>query len=342
MTHSIPRLRRLNGTSVQLLTQFGRDHGLSIDQCLADTQLNWRLLAEPGAEVEAQQELQLIRNLVRHLGHIPGIGLQAGLRYRLSSYGIWGFALLSSPNYRSAIQLGLRYLDLTCVFHRIQFEEKGQEAILIFDDRDVPEDLKLFVLERDIAGALSMQRDLTNSRLPLFSAHWRLAPPADASPHQALLGVAPVFDAPENRVVFSRALLDLPLPGANPVVAKQCEVECQAILARQRAYGGLAGKVRDCFLARPGQVIDMEMIALELHMTSRTLRRRLEAEGTSFRQLQDEVRQVLAEELLTSTNLNLEEIAERLGYGDVSNFLRAFKRWKDMSPGSYRLQSRVV
>ena len=340
MTHSLPRLRRLNGTSVQLLTQFGRDHGLSIEQCLADTRLNWRLLAEPGAEVEAQQELQLIRNLVRHLGHIPGIGLQAGLRYRLSSYGIWGFALLSSPNYRSAIQLGLRYLDLTCVFHRIQFEEQGREAILTYDDREVPDDLKLFVLERDIAGALSMQRDLTNSVLPLFSAQFRVPQPADTSPYQALLGITPLFGAAENRVAFARALLDLPLPGANSSVARQCEQECQALVARQRACDGLAGRVRDGFLAKPGQVPDMEMIAAELHMTSRTLRRRLEAEGTSFRQLQDEVRQVLAEELLSATSLNMEEIAERLGYGDVSNFLRAFKRWKGQSPGSYRLQSR--
>lgn len=341
MIHSLPRLRRLNGTSVQLLTQFGRDHGLSIEQCLADTRLNWRLLAEPGAQVEAQQELQLIRNLVRHLGHIPGIGLQAGLRYRLSSYGIWGFALLSSPSYRRAIQLGLRYLDLTCVFHRIHFEEKGHEAILTFDDQDVPDDLKLFVLERDIAGALSMQRDLTNTVLPLFSVELRVPQPADFSPHQTLLGMAPVFDAPANRVVFSRALLDLPLPGADPAVARQCEQECQALLARQRACDGLAGRVRDCFLAQPGRVPDMELVSAELHMTSRTLRRRLEAEGTSFRQLQEEVRQVLAEELLAATNLHMEEIAERLGYGDVSNFLRAFKRWKGQSPGVYRVQSRA-
>lgn len=83
----------------------------------------------------------------------------------------------------------------------------------------------------------------------------------------------------------------------------------------------------------------MESLAAQLHMTSRTLRRRLDAEGTSFRQLQDEVLGTLAEELLRSTALRLEEIAERLGYGEVSNFIHAFKRWKGVSPGQFRREA---
>jgi AraC-like DNA-binding protein len=72
-------------------------------------------------------------------------------------------------------------------------------------------------------------------------------------------------------------------------------------------------------------------------MSSRTLRRRLDEEGTSFRSLLEEVRQALAEELLATGGLSLEEIAERLGYGEVSNFIHAFKRWKGVPPRQYRL-----
>ena len=69
---------------------------------------------------------------------------------------------------------------------------------------------------------------------------------------------------------------------------------------------------------------------------TRSLRRRLSEEGTSFRQLLEEVRQTLAEELLATGGLTLEEIAERLGYGEVSNFTHAFKRWKGLAPRQYR------
>ena len=80
----------------------------------------------------------------------------------------------------------------------------------------------------------------------------------------------------------------------------------------------------------------MEQLAATLHISSRTLRRRLDEEGCHFRLLLDEVRQTLAEELLATGGLTLEEIAERLGYGEVSNFIHAFKRWKGLAPRRYQ------
>ncbi|MBT8765267.1 helix-turn-helix domain-containing protein [Pseudomonas sp. DB1] len=218
----------------------------------------------------------------------------------------------------------------------MRLDEDGDEAHLVFDDEDVPGDLRTFTLERDVAGALSVQRDLTNAKLPLLGARFRIPAPTDLAPYRDLLGLTPEFHAADNRIIIPRRLLDLPLPGANPQVALHCEEQCRILLARRRERGGLSGRVRDRLLARPGQGADMEQLASELHMTSRTLRRRLEAEGTSFRGLLEEVRQTLAEELLASTGLSLEEIAERLGYGEVSNFLHAFTRWKGVTPGRYR------
>ncbi|MBD2836522.1 AraC family transcriptional regulator [Pseudomonas sp. JM0905a] len=336
----LPRSPRRSAISVQLMTQFGLDQGLTLEQCLAGTGLDWRLLGDPGAEVEASQELELLRNLARLLGQRPGMGLEAGRRYRLNTYGIWGFALLSSATYRSAVQLGLRYLDLTYAFHSMYLEERGDEAWLTLEEQSSPEDLRSFLLERDVSGAFSVHRDLANAEMPVLRARFRIPPPDNIEPWRELLGVTPLFGADDNCIVFSRSLLDLPLPGANPQVVRHCEEQCRIILARRRERAGLAGRVRDLLLARPGQLPDMERLAQTLHMTSRTLRRKLAAEGTSFRQLQEEVLGALAEELLGSTALRLEEIAERLGYGEVSNFIHAFKRWKGITPRQYRASTR--
>ncbi len=129
----------------------------------------------------------------------------------------------------------------------------------------------------------------------------------------------------------SAGYLDLPLSGANTEVTRQCEAQCQALLARRRTRSGLAGQLRNRMVAPPGPLPDMETLAHELHMSLRTLRRRLLDEGTSFRQLQDEVRQALAEELLAE-GLKLEQVAITLGYGEVSNFIRAYRRWKGVTP----------
>lgn len=327
---------RRSAISVQLMAQFGLDQGLSIDVCLADTGLSWQLLADPGAEIAAEQELQLIRNLVQNLGDRPGAGLLAGRRYQLNTYGIWGFALLSSPTYRDAAHLGLRYLDLTYAFHGMRIEEHGEEVHLLLDDQDIPTDLRAFILERDLSGMLTVQRELLNRETLIRRIDLRQPAPTDSQPYVRELGQLPNFGQSENRLVFESYLLDLPLPGANPQAASLCETQCQQLLDKRRRRDGLAGQIRNQLLSRPGRLPDMEQIADSLHMSSRTLRRRLEEEGSNFRQLLEEVRQALAEELLATGGLSLEEIAERLGYGEVSNFIHAFKRWKGVTPRQYQ------
>jgi AraC-like DNA-binding protein len=80
----------------------------------------------------------------------------------------------------------------------------------------------------------------------------------------------------------------------------------------------------------------MEQIAAEMRITSRTLRRHLTAEGVTFRALLEEVRSTMATELMTTASLTHEEIADRLGYADVTTFIEAFRRWKGMPPSEFR------
>jgi len=77
-------------------------------------------------------------------------------------------------------------------------------------------------------------------------------------------------------------------------------------------------------------------VASELALTTRTLHRQLKDEGTSWRQLRDEVRFTMAQQWLATGNIQLDEIAERLGFSDAANFSHAFKRWQGVSPSRYR------
>src|SRR5262249_57514991 len=80
----------------------------------------------------------------------------------------------------------------------------------------------------------------------------------------------------------------------------------------------------------------LEAMADELHVTPSTLRRRLEEEGSSYRELKDGLRRDMAIDLLCRTGLSVEAIATGLGYREVSAFYRAFKHWTGTRPGSYR------
>ncbi|HSW12532.1 MAG TPA: AraC family transcriptional regulator [Solimonas sp.] len=329
---------RRSVVSAQLLTQLGLQHGLAEADCLRGTGLDAASLTDAQQEISAAQELQLVRNLVGALGHVPGIGLDAGLRYHLSSYGIWGFALLSSPTFRSAADVAVRYLDLTYAFVRFSLREQGRELHVVLDDSAIEPGVRQFLLERDFAALATAMRELRPGGMPMLGLQFRFRRPAYAERFRELIGAEPRFDAADNSLWLDSSHVDAPLPQGNSVMARMCTEQCRQLLARRQQRSGIAGRVRDRLLQSPGDMPGIDLVAGELHMATRSLRRRLEEEGTSFRALVDEIRQALAEELLTTAHLKLEEVAMRLGYSEPASFIHAFKRWKGVSPAVYRQQ----
>ncbi len=80
----------------------------------------------------------------------------------------------------------------------------------------------------------------------------------------------------------------------------------------------------------------IETVAKHLHMTSRTLKRKLSGENTSFRKLADELRMQIAIKYLRDTELTIEDIAYSLGFNEAANFRRAFRRWTKATPLEFR------
>jgi AraC-like DNA-binding protein len=327
------KLRRSVGSAL-LLTQFAARHGIALRDCMAGTGIAPASLDDPQGEIEARQELRLLHNIVPRLP--PGAALELGQLYHLTTYGIWGFALISSPTLRAAFSLGLRYFDLAFSYCHTHLETNRDEARLVLDDGDIPADLRQFLVERDLAAMQTIQRELFSAPMPLRRLECRFPAPPYAAQFAELFGVQPRFGAARNVAVLDATLLARPLPQANPLTAQLCEQQCQELLARRRARGGIAGRVRDRLLRQPGLIASMETVAAELHMTSRTLRRRLDEEGTSYRALVDEVRFALAEEMLAGPRLSVEEVAARLGYAEASSFIHAFRRWTGRTPRASR------
>ncbi|MGH8506162.1 MAG: AraC family transcriptional regulator [Stenotrophobium sp.] len=329
-----------NICSTRILAEIGTEHGVGIRKLLAGTAIDASRLHSHDSNVGAEDELRVIRNLLDAAGDDKPLALMAGLRYHPTTFGVLGFAILSSATVGSAIELGLRYLRLTSFFCRMQVIETRDEALIAADDQELPADLRRFLVERDGATLLNLSRDIMPPDFAFSRLEIRHSRPSYASYAEQIFGRRIDFLRPQNRVGIDRAIMDWKLPQADPLMRRRFEAECQRLLQEYDAEDGIAGRVRARLLQQPGRIPTMHSVAKDLQSTVRTLRRRLLDDGIDFESLVDDIRQNTAEYLLKTTDLSIAAVAEHLGYSEGACFTRAFKRWKSVTPRQYRASLR--
>lgn len=328
---------------MRLLVEFGQERGVAASKILARTGLGELELADPAMEIEASQELRAVDNLI-HECRQPGLGLEVGTRYNFSSYGLWGLGLLSSATAGDALALALRFIPLTFAFCRISGSLEGEMCTVTFDPPDVEPAIQRFLVERDVAAACRLMGETVGTEFVLSSftlKHAVQSMPGQGNGRSSTGGVQPEFGASRNSLSFDRKLLDLRLPQANPITVAICERACEELIERRRARLGAGESVRQYLVAAPlSMAPDLSQVASAMGVSDRTLKRRLLDEGTSFRVLLAEVRGGQANDLLIDETLSLTEIAERMGFSDLSSFSQAYKRWFGMAPSAKRASVR--
>lgn len=326
--------------SARLLVEFGRERGLAAELLLKGSGLSLQQLDDPNTELSAAQELRVTANLLRLSEKPSRFGFEVGLRYRYSTYGLWGYGLISSATVADALSLALRFLPLTYAFTLISFHEENELCVLTFGEPDLGGELRRFLVERDMAAAAILMSEIAGPDLTISRLTFRTPEPrrAKKSPTElrSLFGAQARYGAATNSIAFDRAFLARTLPQANPITAAMCNQLCSELLERRRVRSSTASIVRQ-YLSVPGSAVpDLAAMARLSNISERTLKRRLKNEGTSFRTLLGDSRRAMAEELLRDPRLSLSQIAERLGFADLSSFSQAFKRWHGVAPNHFR------
>ncbi|MGB8402519.1 MAG: AraC family transcriptional regulator ligand-binding domain-containing protein [Mycobacterium sp.] len=321
---------------VRIMVQGGIAHGMTAAECLAGSGITEADLDDENAEIWAHQEFDVIRNLIAGLGDRPGVGIEVGLHSTLGRAGVIGFLILASPTLRQGVELILPYLALSPTHLRFSIEADDQYGYLVADDSELPTDVRAFIVERDLAGFVAAVQGAHLSMTPQWAETTLEAGRAAKLAESWELPVQKVRSGQRaNRLAIRHELLDMPSPLADANTARKLEQQCRELLARRLSRVGITGQVRSRLLHNPGELPAMQTVADELHIDPRTLRRRLAAEGTSYRALLDEVRHQLAVELLEQ-DLSVEEISRQLGYAETANFTHAFKRWEGTAPSYFR------
>lgn len=270
----------------------------------------------------------------------PHLGLLLPAALRLERYELPALAAHASPTLRASLEQLTRWSPLLADGAALAFEEVDGVARLSHQVLGAPRGVSRHLAEYALASFLHECRLRTGRALPVREVGFvHPRPRGSLEALVAHFGTSALrFGQPRNTLAFEASALDAPQLTADPRLLQTAEALAEEALRRRpRREDGfravVAARVRGQ-LERSG--FSLRAVALGLRMSTRTLQRRLEAEGTRFAAVLDEVREGLARELVARPEPSLSEVAFQLGFAEFATFSRAFKRWTGQPPGAFR------
>jgi AraC-like DNA-binding protein len=293
--------------------------------------------ANPETRVPHRAVMALLQRLVDHTGE-ASVGLRAGANVEMGDFDALEYAARCTLDVRGAIACMSRYFNLLNEAASVSLREEGDRAVWEFRITDgVPQvpAANDFVVSSALAFA-RLYVDIPPD-VPI-EVHLMHAQPTDVEAYAKVFGDNVKLGMPHNAWLFPARYLGLPMRRADPNVHRAFEARAKELAERLRGQQDIAGRVREVVFAQlragnPG----MSAVAKAMAMSVATLRRRLEAEGTTHSEILDRVRSDLAMIYLQESRLSVREIAFLLGYAQSRAFHNAFRRWSGGStPADYR------
>ncbi len=261
----------------------------------------------------------------------PLFGLKYAKFWHPSFMGAFGYAWLLSPTLVNAFEICSRYIRMVNSGLELRLSESPDQItveIITLRESLIPQ------LREDGLAAMLVMMCRANYGISLNPESVDLChqDPVDASAYYAFFKCPVNFGARALQVSFNRTQAEKVCLNANEQLRQMnLEIIRQYLLDVDKQ--DIVSRVRHEITQQlPGGQVTDASVANKFHMTSRTLQRRLKAEGCTFKQLLTAVRTELANEYIRDKSLSLTEVSFLLGFAETSSFSRAYKRWMGHSP----------
>jgi AraC-like DNA-binding protein len=347
----VPKLnRQRDGVTSGLLLPLHQTlllRGLNADALLLRANIKPAQLLDQRSRISQRDSIQFWRLADEACEHDPGLAVAIAGQFNLRALGLLGMAWLASTSLREATRRLVRYYDLvsSIAVLRVRSEGQGEGELIWLQYHASP---GVLALTHDtwagVVGAMCRSAYAGASGQSFAPTAVRLAHGRNAgtAPLAASLGCEIELDAACTAVAFSAAQLDAPLPGGHPGLALSAEKILASTLAELNS-GATNHQVRAHLLTMlPSGQISRAAVAERMHMTERTLQRRLEEEQFGFAELLQQTRLELAQNLLRDPGHDVQDVAFILGFAEISSFTRAFRRWTGRAPSTWREQQALA
>ncbi|MFP2903995.1 AraC family transcriptional regulator [Pyxidicoccus sp. 3LFB2] len=286
-------------------------------------------------EVGARVELEVAAEIWRAAAAVDDalVGVRVARELVPGDFGALEYAVRSSPTLRAAFERVSRYHGLLNDRTRVMLTEHAGEVRIRYLRPGIEARMPPPYVEFVLGSWVNMGRQLADT--PVLPARVLLPHPAppDTSLHRDFFGEGVCFGSEEAELHFPAGVLDAPLPRGDTTLASVLDRHVEQLLLQAHAARPWSARVSED-VAR--QLADgtprLEEVAGRLGVPPRALRRRLEAEGTTFARVVDDLRRGLALELTRNPGVSLGEVAFLLGFSEPSAFHRAFRRWTGRTP----------
>ena len=317
-----------------VVEMFGAE-GIDVAALFRDARLDFATLQDPAGRFSIDDVSALWDMAVARSGK-PTLGLSRELALTYGKLGVVGHAMMACPTLLAALQQLARSMDV--VSNAATFALTPDADGHWFELGHLGGERPVIQLQNpSIVSIPNSTRCLgTGRELQARTVEFVYPAPDDATAHLEVFGCPVRFGATANRALLRTCDLELPLSARDPDMAtlhaRLVEAELERLDGAPTSH-----QVRKVLAQRLAQAEPRRKeVAQALHISDRTLQRRLQAEGTSFQQLLDETRRELAQQYLRRPRHSLRHVADLLGFEDQGNLFRACKRWFGESPATYR------
>ena len=318
--------------SVPLAWREGLVHSAYVRMAIALTEGMGLSSPIPKPEGGRMMALQEVVPLLELLGvaHKPGLGIALGTLIPASAHGAMGYAVVSSQTIGQALETLARLTPMRNRMFAYEYVRLPTESVLSITRRmdlgpyrdfcEIGTAVSVFKMIQSVAG------DAAAGQMR-FDAHWAMALDLGV-PMQVRLGqTVTALRVPTEIANVASPTADAKLFAS---ACRSCEEELRLL------DGSMVQRLRALMPDAHQHWPQLKEAAAQFAMSSRTLMRRLSAEGFTYQSLQDEAKRELACWYLTHTAMPMSGIAEKLGFVDDTNFSRSFRRWKNTTPLDYR------
>lgn len=320
--------------SVQVVLHGIRATGHEPSQALDAIGLDPAVLEDPDARVSAELVSALWREAMVMTSD-RAFGIRAAEALRPGMFDVLDYAVRSSATFGQGARLYHRYVRLLHTGANVTLDIGDERVEMTHAVEGAP--LAVPWVEFILASWVVIGRQTTATDWAPLEVKLVHPRPKSIVEHQRLFRCPLRFSASVNSVVVARDVFDLPQVAADAGLCSVLERHARELLRDLPSAGTLADQVRHLITdGLDSGNVSVETVAGRLHMSVRTLGRRLGEEGISYQRLLTEIRSKLAVRYLREQELSTDEVAVLLGFSNVSVFRRAFKRWTGQTPGEFR------